>query len=431
MNPFLKFGSYAEDIVKRFLLIGCLAAIMGPAWAWADLNSGLGAMERSDYATAIKELTPLAEQGNAEAQFNLGKIYSYGWGVRKSETEAAKWYRKAAEQGDARAQKILAYMYANGVGVEKNPAEAEKWNQLASRPRDTPQANPVKQTKPAKPVPPPAAEDGRLWETHARQCKESLAKGDYALATEACQASLEEAERFGRHDRRLGISSWMLAALYHTQGKYVEAEPLYRRSLEIMEKTLGPNHPDVASILNNLAELYTAQGRYADAEPLYRRSLEIRGHGAKGRATAKSPGAVPKQTADINPSGNGNPTTILAADAQGHFITMGSINGVAVRMLVDTGATWVSMSTDEAWRIGLPYLNGKRVRVSTANGVVTGYRVMLDTIEVGNITLNQVEGVVREGSIGVAQESIVLLGMSFLNRVEMKREGAELTLIKK
>jgi clan AA aspartic protease (TIGR02281 family) len=322
-------------------------------------------------------------------------------------------------------------MYANGVGVEKNPAEAEKWNQLASRPRGMPQTSPVKQAKPAEPVQPPAAEDGRLWETHARQCKESLAKGDYALAIEACQASLEEAERFGRHDRRLAISSWFLASLYHAQGRYAEAEPLYRRSLEIMEKTLGPNHPDVATILNNLAELYREQGRYAEAEPLYRRSLEIRSHGAKGRPTAKSPGAVPKQSADIHPSGNGNPTMILAADAQGHFITMGSINGASVRMLVDTGATSVSMSTDEAWRIGLSYLNGKRVRIHTANGIVTGYRVMLDTVEVGNITLNQVEGEVREGSIGVAQESIVLLGMSFLNRVEMKREGTELTLIKK
>jgi clan AA aspartic protease (TIGR02281 family) len=134
---------------------------------------------------------------------------------------------------------------------------------------------------------------------------------------------------------------------------------------------------------------------------------------------------------DIKPSGNGNPATILAADARGHFITMGSINGTSVRMIVDTGATTVSMSAEEAWRIGLSYLNGKHVRISTANGVITGYRVMLDTVEVGNITLNQVEGVVQESSIGVEQENIVMLGMSFLNRVKMKREGADLILIKK
>ena len=66
-----------------------------------------------------------------------------------------------------------------------------------------------------------------------------------------------------------------LAELYQAQGRYAEAEPLYRRSLAIREKALGPEHPDVGTSLNNLAELYRAQGRYAEAEPLYRRSLAI------------------------------------------------------------------------------------------------------------------------------------------------------------
>ena len=54
------------------------------------------------------------------------------------------------------------------------------------------------------------------------------------------------------------------------------AEPLYQRSLAIFEKALGPEHPDVATVLNNLAELYRAQGKYAEAEPLYKRALAIR-----------------------------------------------------------------------------------------------------------------------------------------------------------
>jgi tetratricopeptide (TPR) repeat protein len=60
------------------------------------------------------------------------------------------------------------------------------------------------------------------------------------------------------------------------QGRYVDAEPLYKRSLAISEKSLGPDHPGVATSLDNLAELYREQGRYADAEPLYKRSLVIR-----------------------------------------------------------------------------------------------------------------------------------------------------------
>ena len=66
-----------------------------------------------------------------------------------------------------------------------------------------------------------------------------------------------------------------LAELYQAQGRYADAEPLYKRSLAIREKALGPDHPDVATSLNNLAVLYQDQGRYADAEPLYKRSLAI------------------------------------------------------------------------------------------------------------------------------------------------------------
>jgi tetratricopeptide (TPR) repeat protein len=67
-----------------------------------------------------------------------------------------------------------------------------------------------------------------------------------------------------------------LADLYRAQGRYADAEPLYKRSLAIREKALGADHPDVATSLNNLANLYRAQGRYADAEPLYKRALAIR-----------------------------------------------------------------------------------------------------------------------------------------------------------
>src|SRR5262249_7610482 len=59
------------------------------------------------------------------------------------------------------------------------------------------------------------------------------------------------------------------------QGRYTDAEPLYQRSLVIFEQMLGPSHPNVGRILNNLAELYRVQGRYTDAEPLYQRSLVV------------------------------------------------------------------------------------------------------------------------------------------------------------
>jgi tetratricopeptide (TPR) repeat protein/CHAT domain-containing protein len=81
---------------------------------------------------------------------------------------------------------------------------------------------------------------------------------------------------FGPNHPDVAASLHNLATLYTEQGRYAEAEPLYRRALGINEKALGPDHPDVADNLNNLAALYKDQGRYAEAEPLYKRALVIR-----------------------------------------------------------------------------------------------------------------------------------------------------------
>lgn len=124
--------------------------------------------------------------------------------------------------------------------------------------------------------------------------------------------------------------------------------------------------------------------------------------------------------------GGGNQSAVLAADIQGHFVTTGSINGTSARMVVDTGATMVSMGKDEAKRLGISYLNGERGMVSTANGVVPAYRVTLNTVRVGNLVLNQVDGLVQESSM-----PFVLLGMSFLKRLEIKQDGTNMTLLKK
>ena len=105
----------------------------------------------------------------------------------------------------------------------------------------------------------------------------------------------------------------------------------------------------------------------------------------------------------------------------------GSINGLSVRFLVDTGATSIALSTDEARRLGINYLSGVRAQGSTASGTVPIYRVRLDNVRVGDITLNNVEAAILEGS-GL---KIALLGMSFLNRTAMKRDGDTLTLTRR
>lgn len=124
---------------------------------------------------------------------------------------------------------------------------------------------------------------------------------------------------------------------------------------------------------------------------------------------------------------SGTQSVVLSADNGGHFVASGTINGVTVRFLVDTGATLISMSSSEAKRLGINYTDGQRTVTSTANGVVPTYRVKLDEVRLGDITLNNIDGMVHVGD----QLPIVLLGMSFLNRMEMKRDGEKMTLTKR
>jgi uncharacterized protein len=97
------------------------AAIAGP------LEDGNAAYQRGDYATAVKLLRPLVDQGNADAQDILAIMYYVGQGVPQSRAEAIRLYRLAAEQGNAHAQDALGFAYQNGVGVQRDVGEAAKW----------------------------------------------------------------------------------------------------------------------------------------------------------------------------------------------------------------------------------------------------------------------------------------------------------------
>jgi aspartyl protease family protein len=114
---------------------------------------------------------------------------------------------------------------------------------------------------------------------------------------------------------------------------------------------------------------------------------------------------------------------VLTADAQGHFMPPGQINGREVQFMVDTGATLVILSESDAKRINLAYDKGRKVKVSTANGVVAGYEVRLASIRVGEAQVYDVPGIVLPQSM-----PFVLLGNSFLTRFQMQRNNDQLTL---
>jgi hypothetical protein len=90
------------------------------------------------------------------------------------------------------------------------------------------------------------------------------------------QGALRRASKFEERDPRLTITLESLSEVLWRQSKYSNAEPLCKWTMQIYERTLGPNHPDVGIISTNLAMLYHAQRKYAEAEPLYKRALPIR-----------------------------------------------------------------------------------------------------------------------------------------------------------
>ena len=132
------------------------------------------------------------------------------------------------------------------------------------------------------------------------------------------------------------------------------------------------------------------------------------------------------QNATGTPGADGSGKLTMTADGQGHFFTTGSINGTSVRFLVDTGATMISLGPTDARRIGLDPGRGVKALTNTANGQSVVTKVKLDTVRIGDISLNNVDALIHATELPVA-----LLGMSFLNRMEMQQDGSTMTLKKR
>jgi len=121
---------------------------------------------------------------------------------------------------------------------------------------------------------------------------------------------------------------------------------------------------------------------------------------------------------------SGGDTVTLTADAQGHFFASGVVNGRPLRFIVDTGATLTTFSRAEARRVGLDFQGGIPVQSSTVNGMVKGWRMSLASLRVENMTVRNVDAMVVDND----SLPIGLLGMSFLGRFDMQRQGSTLVL---
>ncbi|WP_240481701.1 retropepsin-like aspartic protease family protein [Dechloromonas denitrificans] len=126
------------------------------------------------------------------------------------------------------------------------------------------------------------------------------------------------------------------------------------------------------------------------------------------------------------PAADGSGKIVMTADTQGHFYTTGNINGTSVRFIVDTGASMISLGAADARRIGLDFNRGQKAVSQTANGQAVVSKIQLDTVRIGDITLHNVDALIHQNDMPMA-----LLGMSFLNRMEMQRDGSAMTLKKR
>lgn len=119
-------------ITLQFSVALVLSVICLVVPAWADFQAGMDAYNHGDYGTALREWRPLAEQGDARAQFSLGLSYENGDGVPRDHAKAREWYEKAAAQGDAKAQFYLGMQSSFGQGGPMDLVQAYMWYSLAA-----------------------------------------------------------------------------------------------------------------------------------------------------------------------------------------------------------------------------------------------------------------------------------------------------------
>jgi aspartyl protease family protein len=120
---------------------------------------------------------------------------------------------------------------------------------------------------------------------------------------------------------------------------------------------------------------------------------------------------------------SGGTRIVLTAGSGGHFTTQGTINGQSARMMVDTGATFIAMSAADAQRLGVDYRNGQQGSMNTANGVTAAWKVKLHSVRIGDVEVYEVDAVVTPQPMPQ-----ILLGNSYLNRFQMKRDNEQMVL---
>ena len=214
--------------------------------------------------------------------------------------------------------------------------------------------------------------------------------------------------------KSMSLAALLLVLPFAARAADIAVTALFSGKAVIVVDNGRPRTLSVGDTTPEGVKLVSASSESAVVEYAGKRQTLMLGHGTRlGAGAASSSGGAGQVT--------------LTVGAGGHFWANGAINGLTIRFLVDTGATSIALSSETAKRLGLNYTAGARVPVRTASAAIMGFRIVLDSVRVGDITLTNVEALVLEGRY--PEEA--LLGMSFLGRTQMKRDGDTLTLVRR
>ena len=206
----ITFFDALKKIYKRMLIIFSLCLIANGCSKNVDIDTAKELARKGEASKAFEILMPFALQGNSDAQFCIGNMYSVGHGVKQNSAEALKWYLRSARQNNGDAQFYLSIMYLDGKGIEKNECEGLNWLQKAA---DNGVAN---------------------AQINLSACYYSgrLVKQDYKQALFWLQKAIDknDAEAIAR-----------MSAIY-TEGKAVEKNG--QKALEYLQKAAEMNHPE-------------------------------------------------------------------------------------------------------------------------------------------------------------------------------------------
>lgn len=212
---------------------------------------------------------------------------------------------------------------------------------------------------------------------------------------------------------------WILGLLVLMISMHVSADTqinivgLFNNKALVMINGSGPHHLQAGQTKSGV-KLISATSDAATLEVEGKRRVLKMGQAAFVAASTGSPEAV-------------NSPVNLYADQAGHFFGNLTLNGGSFKYIVDSGATNVTMNSDDAKVAKIDYKQGRKVNMATANGVVQAFTVTLNTLKIGTIILNNVDTTIIEGS----SPPFILLGMSAQNRLNIKRENSIMTLTKK